>query len=117
MRLFLVVPVTLALAGCADLYGTTHCDFRETEKPPRCQQRDGAMGGAFQALCDQTKGKSGDGACPTENVVAGCRGAVNPAQSVTDWYYLHDTMDTDRLVTKADVEVKCADEDAELVDP
>jgi hypothetical protein len=115
MRAWCLSWVLLGIQGCGAVYGSTHCDLRNAESPPRCQQRDGPMGGAFLAICQFTDGTPEDGPCPTEDQVAGCRPSEGGAQVVTDWYYR--STGEDAVNTPEDVRPLCEEDDAELVNP
>ncbi|MEW5847738.1 MAG: hypothetical protein AB2A00_02950 [Myxococcota bacterium] len=104
-----------ALQSCGYVWGVTHCDFREVETPPRCQEREGAAGAAFMAICEVTKGSPVEGPCPREDLVAGCRGETNPAMVATDWYYRAEGAEPVR--TRDDVKPICDEDGYTLVDP
>ena len=100
----------LVTSGCgADGIG---CDFREGSvngPEPRCQERTGLQGlPVFGATCEALQGTAIDGGCPREGAVAGCI-IGSGGGDVIDWYYAP--------TTREEAEIKCVDDDGELVEP
>ena len=89
----LFIAGLFSVAGCGSL--DAHCDFRAPPKSSaRCQERLGSAGAfAFKQTCGAAGGTAGDGACPREEIVAGCDiGTQGDGSHVVDWYYAPKTM-------------------------
>lgn len=84
-RSVLAVAVLLSLCACGK--GSASCDFRDAE--PRCQERVETLDTTgFKATCDAAGGKSADGLCPRDGIVAGCViGDQSDGSEVIDWFY------------------------------
>ncbi len=91
-RMLVVAVSAVVLSGCGIFSGSSACDFREGSSngpEPRCQERvETVSADVFKAACGVAGGKSSDGKCPREGVVAGCMiGVQGDGSKVNDWYY------------------------------
>ena len=153
-KVMIAVGVSLCVVGCeaagwiggtlGGLVGATsddHCDRRFIEdggdNGPFCQEIvDTVAGGQFQDDCrNKFQARTGDGKCPREGVIAGCKNkkSNDDKSEVWDWYYDVSGLEIEAGVeagsmfpnppkTVADVAERCADpkryeDGAELATP
>lgn len=118
MRKILSLAVFLSVAIGCGATNTYHCDFRTSENPEdRCQERSNNIPGGgrlaqetFKETCEAVLGDGRDGACPRDDVVAGCDiTATGSGEDVIDWYYEPETLES--------VQTACDNDGGTVVDP
>ena len=143
LLLSLLLACSCRAGGCAanvfgDVVGATgdaYCDRRFTHKPIRasfCQEIvDTIADGEFQEDCDdKLESNTGEGLCPRDNVLGGCKihKENDDGSEIFDWYYDVTAMEAEGIRfetparTKEDVQKLCADpkryeEGASYLDP
>lgn len=90
---FIMVFLTINVAGCGLSGEAGRCDFRAKEtSAPRCQDWNSSLPNAkasYKAACEASGGVYADESCPLGDSVGGCKQNANNADGseVIDYYY------------------------------